>query len=114
MGSLYVARDPNRGAVMLPLGGTTDKPNVIIPLTTKMDRSELDFLVRGVCAKQGLTDKQTDIMLDEAEKQYEYRMKVKEASAELHMRVAEQHRYSKLKHGGIKPYRKKSQNSSNI
>ena len=110
MGTLYVARDPKRGAVMLPLGGTAEKPSVIIPLHKRMDRAELDFLIRGVCAKQGLSDKQAEIMLDAAEKQYEDRMKVKEASAELHMRVAEQARFPRLKHGGIKPYRKKSQN----
>jgi len=95
---------------MLPLGGTRKNPNVIIPLSKKTDRAELDFLVRGVCAKQGLNDKETEMMLDAAEQQYEKRMKTKEASAELHMRVAEQFRYPKLKHGGLKPYRKKSQN----
>jgi len=95
---------------MLPLGGTRENPNVIIPLYKKLDRDELDFLVRGVCAKQGLNDKETEIMLDAAEQQYESRMKTKEASAELHMRIAEQARYPKLRHGGIKPYRKKSQN----
>ena len=110
MGSLYVARDPNRRAVMLPLGFTREHPNVIIPLGKKTDRSELDHLIRAVCEKQGLTPKESEVLADEAEKQYEYRMKVKEASAELHMRVAEQARYPKLKHGGIKPYRKKSQN----
>jgi hypothetical protein len=109
MGSIYVARDPNRGAVMLPLGGTSAKPNVIIPLH-KVDRGELDHLVRAVCAKQGLNEKQTEMMAIAAEEQYEYRMKVKEASAELRMRIAEQAKFPKLRHGGIKPYRKKSQN----
>ena len=110
MGALYVARSPNRAAIMLPLGGTAQDPNVIIPLYKKLDRSRLDHLIRGVCAKHGLTDKQAEIMADAAEEQYEYRAKVKEASAELHMRLDEKERYPRLKHGGIKPYKKKSQN----
>jgi hypothetical protein len=110
MGTIYVARDRNRKAVMLPLGGTRENPNVIIPLSKKLERSELDTLIRAACAKQGLTEKQTEMLVEAAEEQYEYRMKVKEASAELHMRIAEQARYPNLKHGGIKPYRKKSQN----
>lgn len=94
---------------MLPMDGTAKSPSVIIPLHKRIDRAELDFLVRGVCAKAGLSDKQAETMLDAAEQQYEQRVKVKEASSELHMRIAEQARYPKLRHGGIKPYRKKSQ-----
>ena len=94
---------------MLPLGGTRKKPNILIPLY-KLDRSELDELIKGECEKHGLSEKDAEALADAAEEQYEYRMRVKAASAELHMRIAEQARYSRLKHGGIKPYRKKSQN----
>ena len=107
MGLISVTMPPNRGAVMLPLGGTREKPNVLIPLY-KMDRSELDNLIHAQCAKHGLSERDAQLMADAAQEQYEYRMKVKEASQELHMRVREQGRYPKLRWGGLRPVRKKS------
>ena len=106
MGELYVARDPNRFATMLPLGGTRKAPNVLIPFYG-LDRAEMDNMIRAVCAKHGLTEKETELLVETAEEQYEYRMKVKEASAELRYRVAEQARYPKLKWGGLRPVRKR-------
>jgi len=99
---------------MLPLGFTRDNPNVIIPLNNKVDRAELDHLIRAVSAKRGLTEQEAEMMASVAEEQYEYRMKVKEASSELHRRIAEQARYPKLKYGGLKPPRRKSQRSTEV
>ena len=61
MGQLSVSRRDNRGAIMLPLGGTAEKPNVIIPLYKKLERSELHNLILAECAKHGLTEKQAEM-----------------------------------------------------
>ena len=90
---------------MLPLGGTREKPNILIPLY-KLERSELDNLIRAECAKHGLSEKDAQLMADAAEEQYEYRIKVKEASRELHMRIREQGEFNKLRFGGLRPPRK--------
>ena len=112
MGDFYVDRsNPNRGALLLPLGGTRDKPNIGImfrdPATqSEIDKAELSELIIAECEKKGLSEKQAALMLEGAEEGYEYRMKVSEASEELRMRLREIERYPNLRNGGIKPHRK--------
>jgi len=106
MSKILVVRRPQRQAVMLPLGGTKGKPNIIIPLY-KLDRSELDELIRGVLEKLNLSKQEIEQIVEQAEIDYEHRIKTKEASVELHKRIREQDEFSKLKYGGLPPPKKR-------
>ena len=110
MGTLKFNNTPNRVGIYLPSDGTKARPNKII-LTktgrTQLDRSEKEYLVRAAAQKLGLDDKQTEELAEETEKQFELKMKTKEASLELRRHLLERHRYPKLKNGGIKPPRKR-------
>jgi len=90
---------------MLPTGYTRKNPNVLIPLIG-LDTAELSNLIIAECEKQGLSEKQANVVVEEAEREYENRMKVKEAQRELRMRLREIQRYPKLKNGGIAPVKK--------
>ena len=110
MGTLKFDNSPNRVGIFLPSDGTRERPNKIILTqagSTTMDRSEKDYLVRAAAQKLGLDDKQTEELAEETEKQFELKMKTKEASLELRRHLMERHRYPKLKNGGIKPPRKR-------
>ena len=110
MGTLKFDNTPNRVGIYLPSDGTRERPNKII-LTktgrTQMERSEQDYIVRAVAQKLGLDDKETERLAEETEKQFELKMKTREASLELRRHLLERHRYPKLKNGGIKPPRKR-------
>ena len=110
MGTLKFDNSPNRVGIFLPSDGTRAKPNKIILTqagTTELDRSEKDYLVRAAAQKLGLNDKETEQLAEETEKQFELKMKTREASRELRRHLAERARYPKLKNGGIKPPRKR-------
>tara|TARA_Y100000310_G_scaffold294717_1_gene325404 strand:+ start:1236 stop:1514 length:279 start_codon:yes stop_codon:yes gene_type:complete len=89
--------------------GSRAKPSVIVPLYDNLSNSELDELVQAQLEKQGIPKEKFHDLLEEAEKDYEYRRKLDEARSELRARIAEQARYSNLKWGGLKPPRKRSQ-----
>ena len=101
MSKLYIARKTTRKAVMLPLGGTKARPNIIIPLY-KLDNSELDELVEAVLEKRNLKYKKAEIV-ELTELGYEHRRKTAEVSKELRKRIAEQAEFPKLKWGGLRP-----------
>ncbi|MAH50455.1 hypothetical protein CMI37_31830 [Candidatus Pacearchaeota archaeon] len=83
MANLFVARRNQRKALYLPMGGTKLDPSIVVPLY-KIDRSELDEIARAHLAEQGITDEASvQELVDEAEKQYEERVKVEEARKEL-------------------------------
>ena len=110
MGTLKFDDSPNRVGIFLPSDGTKANPNKIILTqagSTKMDRSEKDYLVRAVAQKLGLNDKETEQLAEETERQFELKMKTREASRELRRHLSERLRYPKLKNGGIKPPRKR-------
>ena len=110
MGTLKFDNSPNREGIFLPSDGTKAKPNKIILTqagSTTMDRSEKDYLVRAAAQKLGLNDKETEQLAEETERQFELKMKTREASRELRRHLAERLRYPKLKNGGIKPPRKR-------
>ncbi len=110
MGTLKFDDTPNRVGIYLPSDGTKARPNKIILTqagSTTMDRSEKDYLVRAAAQKLGLNDKETEQLAEETEKQFELKMKTREASLELRRHLLERHRYPKLKNGGIKPPRKR-------
>jgi len=101
MSRLKIERNPKRVAVMLALGGTREKPNILIPLY-KLDDSELNELVDALLEKRGLGH-QKAIVEKEMELSYEYRRKVGEVRKELKRRIKEQAEFPKLKYGGLKP-----------
>ena len=110
MGTLKFDNSPNRVGIFLPSDGTKAKPNKIILTqagSTTMDRSEKDYLVRAAAQKLGLNEKETEQLAEETEKQFELKMKTREASRELRRHLAARLRYPKLKNGGIKPPRKR-------
>ena len=113
MARLYIARrapTPNlplgRVATTLPLGGTRERPNIIIPLY-KMELSELDELVEGVLEKRNLKHLKGQLV-DKMGEIYEERIKTAEASKELRMRLREQAEFSKLKLGGLAPVKRRT------
>ena len=77
---------------MLPTGYTRKNPNILIP-TFGLDDAELSNMIIAECEKQGLSEKETNIVVEEAER-------------ELRMRLREIQRYPKLKNGGIAPVKK--------
>lgn len=83
MGSLTFQRDNRRSGLYIPLGQTKESPSLVVPFY-KMERSELDDIVRLELSKQGITDEaEIQAICDEAETQYEERRKVEEASKDL-------------------------------
>ena len=95
---------------MLPIGGSREQPNLIVPLY-HLERSELHDLVEHFCGKLGLSQAETAIMAEAAERQFLERMAVKDASKELHARIREQFEFNKLRYGGLRPPRKRHQKS---
>ena len=109
MPRLYIARRPTRQALFLGMEGSRSQPSVILPLSKDVSNSELDELTQRSLEKLGVPRDQWHAVVEKAERDYEYRRKVAEASEELHRRIREQAEYSKLKFGGLRPPRKRSQ-----
>ncbi len=83
MGSLFIARRPNRKGLLLPQDGNRGNPSILFPLES-VDRSELDNLIRAILAKQGVTDEsEIQQIVEKAEVDAEVRIKVSEARAEV-------------------------------
>jgi hypothetical protein len=83
MTEIYVAKQDKRQALYLPMGGTKENPSLMFFLP-EMVKSQLDEYVRKELSEQGITDEPTiKKILDEAEKQYELRVKIKETQKEL-------------------------------
>lgn len=84
MPNLFIARDKQRKGLYLPMGGTKDNPSMMFVLNRKLDRSELDELVRAQLAQLGIT-KESDVqsIISKAESEYEYRVKIEEVKKEL-------------------------------
>lgn len=83
MGRLPFVKDPRRLGLYVPLGQTKESPSLVVPFY-KMERGELDEIVRAALGEQGITDESTvQAIIDEAETQYEERRKVEEARQNL-------------------------------
>ena len=102
----FTVKKAPRLVTYIPMGGTRENPNLIIPGSHKMEKQELDYLIQGVLAKRGLLNLESEIR-DNAEALIERKTKEWEASRDLHYRVAEQFKYPKLRWGGLKPPRKR-------
>lgn len=103
MPDIWIARRPQRQALMLPLGGTKQNPNTIIPLY-RTERSELDELVRALLEKQGRTG-EVDKIIEQAELDYENRVKVDEARKELRRLMAIRASGGKLMQQGFRKWK---------
>ncbi|KKM23387.1 hypothetical protein LCGC14_1615750 [marine sediment metagenome] len=105
MANLAFQRDDHRLGLYVPLGQTKESPSLVVPFY-KMERSELDDIVRLELSKQGITDEsQVQAICDEAEAQYEQRRKVAEASKELRRLMEIRARGGKLMSVGPKKWR---------
>jgi len=83
VGNLAFIQDSRRRGLYVPLGQTKESPSLVIPFY-KIDRGELDHIVRANLAEQGITEEsKVQAVIDEAETQYEQRRKVEEARQEL-------------------------------
>lgn len=104
MGNLTFQRDDHRFGLYVPLGQTRESPSLVVPFY-KMERSELDDIVRLELAKQGITDEATvQSVCDAAEEDYEKRRKVEEARQELRRLMAIRARGGKLMSVGHKKW----------
>ena len=75
--------DAGRLGLYVPLGQTKNSPSLVVPFY-KMERSELDEIVRAALEEQGITEEsEVQAIIDEAEAQYEERRKVEETRVEL-------------------------------
>lgn len=91
------------------MGRSRANPSVIIPLSKHLSNDELDELMQATLEKQGVPKEQWQAVMERAENDSALRVKVEEARKELHMRVREQYLYPRLRWGGLKPVRKRSQ-----
>ncbi len=83
MSNVVFARDTGRLGLYLPLGNSPRSAAMVVPFY-KMDRSELDEIVRAHLETEGITDEShVQAVCDEAEVQYEQRRKTEEARKEL-------------------------------
>jgi len=106
MSRIYVAKRANRIALSLPMEGTNQNPNLLFPILRKTERSELDELVRIELEKQGITSESAvQAIVDEAEKQYEHRIKTQEASKEVRRLMALKANGAKLMQVGHKKWK---------
>ena len=91
MPELYVARRNTRKGLHIPMGGTADNPGLVFFLPEKgglpeqqIGKSQLDELIRSQLERVGIT-KESDVqaVMERAEQDYEYGVKVDEAKKEL-------------------------------
>ena len=106
MANLYVARRDPRKGLLLPMSENAENPSLLFPLTKKLERSELDELIRNELDKQGIT-KESDVqaIVDEAERQYEERVKVAEATQEVKRLMGIRQSGGKLMSTGYKKWK---------
>lgn len=80
MPEIAITRNKKRKALLIRGESSL---NVLFPLY-QLDKAELDQLFRGILAKQGVTEEsEINAIIEKAEQDYEVRIKVAEAKAEL-------------------------------
>ena len=88
MSELLVARRKQRQGLYIPMDGTGENPGLIFFLPEgggqQVSKGQLDQLIRSQLEKVGIT-KESDVqgVVQKAEEDYEYRIKVEEAKKEL-------------------------------
>jgi len=89
MPRLYVARRKNRKGLCLPMGQVSQNPSLLFPLTKSTDPGLLEEQIRIELEKVGISDEsEVQAVLDKAEADYEFRIKVEEARKELRRLMA--------------------------
>lgn len=89
----------------IPMKGTRDNPNLMFFLP-KTDRGQLDELVRAQLQKQGVTNEaEVQKIVDQAEREYEKRIKVIETEKELRRLMALRARGAKLMQVGFRKWK---------
>lgn len=84
MPNIWVARRAPRKGLLLKMDGTPANPNLLFILNRKLERSELDELVRAQLQLQGITgEAEVNAVIDAAEKDYEERVKTQETIKEI-------------------------------
>jgi hypothetical protein len=79
---IYVAKK-KRKALYLPMGGTKDNPSLMF-FTPGASKGQVDEMVRKQLEKQGITNpSKINLILNQAEVDYEKRRKIIEAQTEL-------------------------------
>lgn len=84
--NMWVPKQMGPKALFLPMGGTRQKPNVIIP-TYGTDKSEMAELVDALCEKRGIPKSERPALIAQAEMLYEQRIKIWEARQEIRRRL---------------------------
>ena len=103
MPNIWIARRPRRRGLLVPMGGTKQNPNLIFPLD-KTEESELDDLVRAEFEKHGRTG-ELNKLIEQAELDYENRIKVAEARKELRRLMALRADGAKLMQRGFRKWK---------
>ena len=102
MGNLYVARRTQRTGLLLPMQSKSD----LMFFLPKVDRSELDEIIRANLAKLGITDEsQVQTIVDKAEVEYERRIKVAEAEREVRRLMEIRGKGGKLMQTGFRKWK---------
>src|SRR3990167_11378724 len=113
MSKLVIARRKERAGLSLPMGGIIDNPALLFFLPEKgvekerqIDSSLLDEQIRAQLQKVGIT-KEADVqaIIDKAEEDYEYRVKLEETKKELRRLMALRSEGKKLMQVGFRKWR---------
>ena len=95
MSKIKINKRPQRQALYIPMKGNRENPSLVYPLLD-VDEGQLDELVRAILEKQGVTNEaEIQAVIAKAEEDYEVRIKVNEARAEIR-------RLMELKRNGAK------------
>jgi len=106
MSRLFVARRPQRKGLYLPQEQVSSNPSLLFPLTKSTDPSQLDELIRAELEKVGITkESEVQAVLDKAEADYEFRMKVQDARKEIRRLMALRAEGHKLMQVGNKKWK---------
>jgi len=109
MSKLYVARRKERKGLYVPMEGTANNPGLIFYLPEREGRqigsAQLDEMIRKQLEGVGIT-KESDVqaVVEKAEQDYEYRIKVEEAKKELKRLMAIRAQGGKLMSTGFRKW----------
>ena len=105
MSKLHIARPKQRIGLYIPMKGNRDNPSLVYPLIGA-DEGQIDEVVRMVLEKQGVTDEhEVQAIVAKAEEDYEVRIKVSEAKAEVRRLMGLRAKGAKLMQRGFRKWK---------
>ena len=105
MTKIWVARRNQRKGLYLPMQGTKENPGLMF-LLPKMGEGQLDEFVRKELEKQGVTSEaEVHRLVEQAEKDYEKRLKVEEATKEVRRLMAIKEAGGKIMQVGFRKWK---------